>query len=200
VLDVCGEIDRARTDRGLSYASIGRAVGLTGQHAARICLGLVTDVSLIRLAELSAVVGLDLSARLYPGASPLRDRGHAALLGRLSARVSPLLRWRTEVPVVTIAGSSDQRAWDATISGPGWVVGVEAETHVTDMQALERRVALKQRDGGITLVVLLLSDTTHHQRVLGSGVGLAGFPTPARTLLRALARAKPPPGSAIVCL
>lgn len=198
--DLCRELDRAKIDRGLSYAAIGRALGLSGQQVGRICRGLVPDVSLIRLAEIATVVGLDLSARAYPGGSPLRDRAHVALLERLHVRLSSSLRWRLEVPVVATPSMRDQRAWDATISGPDWVTGVEAETHITDLQALERRLALKQRDSGIAVVLLLLSDSTHHQRVLASAPRLAGFETTARAALRALGRGERPPGSAIVCL
>lgn len=200
VQDICREIDRARQDRGLTYAAVGRAAALSGQHVGRTCRGQRLDVSLVRLAELGAVVGLDLAARAYPGGAPVRDRAHAALRDRLRARLSPSLRWRLEVPVIPIAGSNDQRAWDATISGPDWVVGVEADTHVTDVQALERRVALKQRDGGIAIVLLLLADTVHHQRVLGSTRKLSGFETPARGVLHALGRGRVPPGSAVICL
>ena len=102
--------------------------------------------------------------------------------------------------MIDLRGVGDQRAWDATISGPRWTVGVEAETHVSDLQALERRLALKRRDGGIHVVVLLLNDTAHHQRLLASVHPLAAFPTSARVALRALSRGFPPSGSAIVSL
>ena len=155
---------------------------------------------MIRLAELAALVGLDLTGRTYPGGTPLRDAAHTALLRRLRARLAPSLVWRTEVPVIDLPGVGDQRAWDATISGPRWTVGVEAETHVSDLQALERRLALKRRDAGIHVVVLLLNDTAHHQRLLASVHPLAAFPTSARVALRALSRGFPPSGSAIVSL
>ena len=154
----------------------------------------------MRLAELAALVGLDLVGRTYPGGTPLRDIAHTALLSRLRVRLAPTLVWKTEVPVVGIAGVSDQRAWDATISGPGWTIGVEAETRVSDLQALERRLALKRRDAGIDIVVLLLNDTTHHQRLLASVPQLEAFPTSARAALRALAHGSKPAASAIVSL
>ena len=184
----------------MSYAELGRALGVSGQFVGRICRGSVRHVSAARLAELAALVGLELVGRTYPGATPLRDAGHAALLGRLRARLAPALVWRTEVPVVAIAGAPDQRAWDATISGDGWLVGVEAETRVSDFQALERRLALKRRDGGLDVVVLLLNDTAHHQRLLASLGTHSTFPTSARVALLALGRGSQPPGSAIVSL
>jgi transcriptional regulator with XRE-family HTH domain len=200
VHDLCREIDQAARDRGLTYAAIGRAIGLSGSHVGRICRGMVLDVSLVRLAELATVVGLDLAARTYSGGSPLRDRAHLALLERLRRRLSPTLQWRTEVPVVAMAGTRDQRAWDATISGRGWLVGIEAETHVTDVQALQRRVALKQRDSGVDVVLIVLADTSHHQRLLASAPTIAGFTTPPRVAFGALGRGEMPPGSAVLSL
>ena len=49
-------------------------------HATRIERGETASVSLLRLAELCAVVGLDLSARAYPGGRPLSDARHARQL------------------------------------------------------------------------------------------------------------------------
>ncbi|HYK96342.1 MAG TPA: hypothetical protein VE011_10830 [Candidatus Dormibacteraeota bacterium] len=74
------------------------------------------------------------------------------------------------------------------MTGASWTIGIEAETHVQDLQALERRVALKLRDGEVTAVVLVLSDTRHHRELLG-GLGsslLTAFPTGSRAALRML--------------
>ena len=60
-------------------------------------------------------------------------------------------------------------------------VGVEAETAPTDVQALERRLALKERDGGAEHVVLLLLDTRRNRPrfvspAMSFGVGSRGCP------------------------
>src|SRR5207253_11174737 len=132
-------------------------------------------------AQLFALVGLDLSARGFPSGQPLRDAGHVALLGRLQARLAPGLRWRTEVPIVpaSVEGARDFRAWDAVVSGVGWAIGVEAETHVRDVQALQRRLALKQRDGAMEVVILVLADTRHHRELMSAGGSAlrSAFPT-----------------------
>ncbi len=101
-----------------------------------------------------SVVGLELSARAYPSGAPLRDRGQINLLGRLTGQVSPPLTWRAEVP---IGGAGDPRAWDLVISNGRDRVAVEAETRLSDLQAVQRRIALKSRDSGITTVILLLA-------------------------------------------
>jgi hypothetical protein len=153
VQQLCRDLEEARLDRGLSYAALGRALGLTGQQVGRICSGRSRELTVVRIAQLYALVGLDLSARGFPSGHPFRDAGHVALLGRFQARLGPGLRWRTEVPIgaASVEGPRDFRAWDAVVSGAGWTIGVEAETHVRDLQALERRLALKQRDGGTSL-------------------------------------------------
>ena len=204
VTELCRELETARLDAGLSYAEIGRAVGISAPAVARICQGRRQGVSVLRLAQLFAVVGLQLTAKGFPDGSPIRDRAHLALLERLRSRLDPALRWRVEVPVVELpmAGTFDNRAWDAAIDGSAISVRVEAETHVHDVQALERRVRLKQRDGAAPVVMLLLSDTRHHRAMLA--VAAAGlrelFPVDARTALSALGRGRSPRGNAIVLL
>ena len=204
VASVCRQIDDARIDRGLSYATLGRAVDLTGQQVARICQGRSSMVALDLLARLAAVVGLELAARTYPGGQPLRDGAQRALLERFRARLGADVRWRPEVPVVPKAldGKPDLRAWDAVIAGRDWRAAVEAETHVGDAQSLLRRVALKQRDGDVPGgIVLVLNDSRHHRELLRTMAGeiSAAFPIEARAALRRLARGEAP-GSAVVLL
>jgi len=79
-------------------------------------------------------------------------------------------------------------------------IGVEAETRLRDIQALERRVALKKRDGNLTRVVLLVADTRANRaliRSLGSTVQGA-FPVPGRVALDALAAGRDPGGDALI--
>src|SRR5262249_16423991 len=80
-------------------------------------------------------------------------------------RASSGLRWRTEVPL-PIEG--DLRAWDAMITGPRWRVAVEAETVIEDVQALERKLSRKQRDGGIDHVMILIADTHRNRRAVAA--------------------------------
>ena len=146
-----------------------------------------------------AVVGLDLHVRAYPGGRPLRDSAHLELLQRLRTRLGPAVRWRTEVPLPL---HGDQRAWDALLGVRHVRVGVEAETRARDAQELPRRVALKQRDGGVEYVVLLLADSRHNRaflRTCGEGF-LAGFPVAGSVALARLAASADPGGSAIILL
>ena len=204
VAELARAAEEARLERGLSYADLGRAVHLDRAQIARLCRGSSPNVSLVRLAQLMSVLGMELSSRAYPAGPGVRDRAQLALLDRFRRRLPPDLRWRTEVPVLELPSATgfDRRAWDAAIDGDGWTLRVEAETHVHDVQALERRIALKQRDGAMDVVVLLLSDTRHHRRLLAiDSLGLRGaFPGSARQALHALTRGRHPGESAIVLL
>jgi hypothetical protein len=112
--------------------------------------------------------------------------------------LSPELRWRTEVPLPLAA---DRRAWDAAIRGSGWSLFVEAETVLADMQALERRIELKRRDGSVGQMILLVADTPHNRRaLLAAPAAFAGFSRGARPVLRALRQARDPGTSAILML
>jgi hypothetical protein len=103
---------------------------------------------------------------------------------------------------VPLPFGGDRRAWDALISIDIVRSGVDAETHVRDPQAQERRLALKRRDGGVDHVILLLSDMRHHRGLLAvHGRRLVeAFPVAGRACLRDLAVPRDPGGSAIVLL
>ena len=97
---------------------------------------------------------------------------------------------------------TDRRAWDATIEGRGWRVGVEAETRLGDVQALERRIALKERDGAVSVVLLLVNDTAHNRRIMADdSAGLRSqFPGSARITLARLRLGEAPTSSALLVL
>ena len=143
-------------------------------------------------------MGLDVRLRAWPAGDPIRDAGQIRLLERLRARLHPSLRWSTEVPL-PIEG--DLRAWDAMIRGTGWRLPVDAESALDDLQAVERRLALKVRDGGADHVILLVSDTRRNRRALASAPGaFADLTLRTRAILNALGSGVHPGGSGIVIL
>lgn len=101
-----------------------------------------------------------------------------------------------------MAAAPDLRAWDAVIGGGSWRDGVEAEVRLRDAQALERRIALKQRDGSVDAVILLVWDTRHNRDALDSvGAGLhAAFPLGGNLALERLAAGNDPGGNALILL
>lgn len=195
--DLGRELRTARRDRGLSQKTVGASVGLSGVTIGRIERGLAQTASVLQIARLLETVGLELSARAYPGGPPIRDAAQIALLDRFRTRIHRSLRWLTEVPL-PIEG--DQRAWDGLIVGDGWRAGVEAETAPRDAQALVRRLALKSRDGGVDVVILVLPRTRTAREFTrdASGTLSPAFPGSGARTLRLLRTGSSPPASAIV--
>jgi transcriptional regulator with XRE-family HTH domain len=180
---VRADIARSRRGAGLSHAEVGRRCGMSRTMVARAETGM-RPTTIHEFARMGAAVGLDVRLRAYSAGDPIRDIGQQRLLGRLRPRVDPSLGWGTEVP---LAIEGDRRAWDAVIRGAGWRMTVEAETLLDDIQAVERRVALKQRDDGVDHVILLVADTRRNRRALAAAPhAFAGFSRDARTVLRAL--------------
>lgn len=199
VARLAAELRSARVDRALSQDDVSRAVGISRSRESYIERGLADGVDLVLWSRLLAAVGLELSLQTFPTGRPIRDEAHAALLERLHARMHRTLRWRTEVPLPILG---DLRAWDALIRGDGWHLGVEAETRPHDLQALERRIALKQRDSGIDVAILLLKDSRYNRALVRAhGDTLAGrFPVPGRRALELLSAGVFPSGSAVILL
>src|SRR3990170_8338291 len=193
------EARTARLGAGLGQEDVAAALGISRSQYSRMERGLSPDLSIDRAAPLFAVLGHELSVRTFPAGDPIRDVAHAALLERLHARCHRSFRWRTEVPL-PIPG--DKRAWDATAVCPTCRIGVEAETRLRDIQALDRRLALKERDGGMDRLVLLVLDTRSNREVIRAhGDILAGrFPVNGRRALELLGVGADPGGNALILL
>lgn len=157
-------------------------------------------VSIDRLARLLAVVGMDLSVRAYPSGPPIRDAGHVRLIGRFRERISSGgWVWRSEVPV---AGLGDLRAWDGQLVGSGLTIATEIETRLRDVQATQRRLELKRRDGTVDRLLLVVADTRTNHGAMEAAADLlsAAHPVSARAALAALAAGRDPGGDALIVL
>lgn len=197
--DVLRELKLARLGTSLAQREVAHAVGISRSRYSRIERGDVANLTIVQASMLLAAVGQRLYVRAYPTGRPIRDAAHLALLRRLRSCLHPSLTWRTEVPL-PIRG--DLRAWDATVAGTGWRIGVEAETRPRDVQALRRRIALKQRDGEMEHVILLLGATRHNRELLRDHAPdlLDGFPMPSARALELLTAGADPGASSIVLL
>jgi transcriptional regulator with XRE-family HTH domain len=199
VADLLRELHSARVDRGLSGTAVARAIGLSEAQYSRIERGLTADLSIIQASKALAAVGLKLNARAFPDGEPLRDAAHANLLNRLRAILHAALTFRTEV---SFPAPDDRRAWDAVISAATWRIGVEAETHPRDLQALERRLELKLRDGDVDHLILLLLDSRHNRALLRahSATFEARFPVAGRRALELLRAGAAVGGNSVILL
>jgi len=195
---VGSELLIARHAAALSQRQLGRLVGVSHAMIGRIERAEMRALSIELVAKVAAVLGLEVSVGLHPAGPPVRDRAHLALIERLRGRVSPTLRWRTEV-AIPVAG--DLRSADVVIDCHAFGILVEAETRLFDVQALERRIGAKQRDLSLDRVVLLLADTATNRRAVAHIPELARrFPISARSCLAALADGRDPGGDTIVFL
>ncbi len=194
------ELRAARLAAGLSQATVGRAADMSHAQVSRLEHGLLRKASLDQLSCLAAALGLDLSVGLFPAGDAVRDTAQLALLERLHRRIHPGLGWQTEVPM-PIPG--DRRAWDAVIRASDVRIGVEAVTRLRDIQDIERRVSLKQRDSHTNHVILLLANTRANRAARVGAAGrslLVAFPIEPRRALDALAKGRDPGGSAVIAL
>jgi transcriptional regulator with XRE-family HTH domain len=192
------ELRTARRIAGLTQEQVGGRVRVSHAEICRIELGRAPWVTIQTLCRIGAVVGLELSIRFYPGPSPVRDVRSAEIMAEFARHLAPPLVLRTEVPL-PIPG--DQRAWDGMIVGTtAKRAGVEVETEVHDAQALERRIALKQRDGETPVVILVLADTRRNRAAVRAGWGTLGprFPARGAEILVALGAGQVPVESGIV--
>lgn len=183
---------------GISQATLARAVGVSRSTYARIERGRNAELGIRRASAITAVLGGDLSLRIYPAGPPLRDAGHVALLARFEARLAPTWRIRHEAPMPQ---AGDARAWDRRLDGPT-SIGVEAETRPRDLQKIERSMNLKQRDSGVLRMVLLVSGSRHNRELLRTAVPIlrASFPLSTSEVLRALSEGRDPGANGLVVL
>jgi transcriptional regulator with XRE-family HTH domain len=193
---IATELREARRAAGVSQTHVASVAGLTQSSISRVERSARRDVSIDDLAVHAAALGLRLFVKVYPDRSAVRDAAHLRLLAAFRALVHPTFQWQSEAPVVT---SGDMRAWDVLLSGPV-VIGVDAETRLHDIQAIQRRMELKRRDGNVDRVLLVVADTRHNRRVLDEhGIALAGsFPARPRAVLEGLSRGIDPGGDGIV--
>jgi hypothetical protein len=186
-----------RHGAGLSQRAAGSAAGMSHSQFGRIERGELRDLTFDQASRAAAAVGLRLVVKSYPDGDPARDRAQLALLERFHERLPRGTEWRTEVPLPL---PGDRRAWDGLATLRGRRAGCEGETRLTDVQALQRRVTLKERDGDVDIVLLVIADTTANRRFLEQHRGeLRGlFPLDSRQVLDAFRRGELPEKSGIV--
>jgi hypothetical protein len=160
----------------------------------------IRDPTFTTVCRVARSLGLAPSIRFFPAGDPVRDAPQLALLRRFASVLGPPLRLQREV---ALPMDRDGRAWDGMIAGgdePGFV---EAESHLRDVQAFERRVALKIRDDPrARVVVLVLTRSAHHRSLLAAHRESlrAMFPLDGSAVLHALRSGQVPPLSGLVLI
>ncbi len=155
--------------------------------------------SIVRLAEVASVLGLELFAGLSPRGDGIRDRGQQGAIDRFLREVGSGYKWMREV-LLPLPG--DHRSWDLLLRLGNFLVGVEVETRIRDIQALVRRIRERERDGGTGEILIVLADTAHNRRFvteLRTALGTR-YSTSPRLILAALRTGRPVPGSGVVLI
>jgi transcriptional regulator with XRE-family HTH domain len=193
------EIREARLIGGTSLRVAAARATMSHAQLGRIERGEVAGLSVEQLSRGCAAVGLRLLVRAVPGSGRPLDRGQLALIGRLRAELPVGVRVRTEVPL-PIGG--DRRAWDLVMDLNPTSLPVEAEARLRDLQSLQRRYAIKLRDGGFDRLVLIVGDTTHNRRLLAEYRAelREAFPLDTRDVMASLRLGRTPAASGIVVI
>lgn len=196
------ELRARRSVQGISQRTMARELGCSQANLWRTEAE-QAKVTVIRLAEMASVLGLELSIGLHELGDPIRDSGQQALAGRFGALLSP--RWAvTSEALLPMPG--DLRSWDKLLrltgADPRHLVGVDLETRIRDVQALVRRTRLRERDGGADSIVIVLSDSSTSRRLVAQLRDALGpdYATNPRLLLRALREGSALVGSGVVLI
>ena len=159
-----GRVTRdARLAAGLSQTELAVAAGMSKSAVARYESGHYRAAKLLPAARMLRVLGHEMRLAAYPAGTPLRDAGHAKLVGRILDEVGDPLRYGTDVP---LPNPGDMRAWDILLMLDRRRVALEAEMRLRDLQELVRRVHTKRRDGMVDGLVIVLADTRHNRSLL----------------------------------
>lgn len=192
------EIRAARRAAGISQDALGASVGLSGSEVGRVERDEAPWLTVVHAARLLGAVGLDVWVRAYPGGPPVRDAAHLQLLARFEGRLPVSVKCRREWP---IPHDRDRRALDLFLEGLPMRTGVEAETTLNDLQALERDINLKRRDARLDRMILLVRESTRNRVILRSTTALHGsLPLDTRAVMAALTRGRDPGADGIVIL
>ena len=192
------ELRIARRMAGVSQLTLGRAVGLSGAEVGRIERGEAPWLTIEHAARVLRAVGLDLWVKTCPAGPPIRDAGHLRLLADFEARLPSSIAAQREWP---IPNDRDRRALDVLLVGLPVRTGIEAETVLSDLQALERELNLKRRDARIGRMFLLVRKSRRNLRILRSAGALRRtFPLGTRAVMAALAREQDPGADGIIVI
>ena len=96
----------------------------------------------------------------------------------------------------------DLRAWDAALVATDLRIGIDAETRLREVQAVDRRVMLKLRDSAFDRAIMLVAATRSNRLAL-QDIGpslLANYPIHSAAALRALAAGEDPGGNSVIVL
>lgn len=186
---------------GISQRALAQQLGISQAQLWRIEERQIADVSLRRLCEMASLLGLEPALTLHPLGDPIRDKGQQALGRRFDGLLAAAWSVTSEA-LLPLPG--DLRSWDRLLRLIGarerHLVGVDLESRVRDVQDLVRRSRLRERDGGVDAILIVLSDSATNRSLvdqLSEALGPA-YATPSRAIRAALRMGHPLPGSGVL--
>jgi transcriptional regulator with XRE-family HTH domain len=200
-LDEVGrELRVARLAAGLTLRAVGQRANVSGSTVLRAERGLATAQRADVVAAVAAAVGMRARLRVYPDGEPLRDAAQVAMFNAFRRRLPAGLPLRAEQPVTQ--DPADRRAFDALLILPGCRCGIEFISRFHDCQAQLRQLHLKQRDGAVDRLILVVKATHHNRRVLRAAADVlaATLPVGTRQVWRSLSAGRDPGANGVVLL
>jgi transcriptional regulator with XRE-family HTH domain len=196
------ELRLRRSTLSVSQAQMAQELGVSQAQLWRIEAGQIGDLTVVRLAEMASVLGLEPSITLHDVDDPIHDKGQQPLARRFEALLAPVWSVTSEA-LLPMPG--DRRAWDKLLRlrGPEpCLVGADLETRIRDIQALVRRTRLRERDGGVDHILIVLSASATNRRLVDDLRDALGpeYATPPRRILAALRAGRPLPGSGVLLI
>jgi transcriptional regulator with XRE-family HTH domain len=195
------ELRQLRLSLGVGQTQMAGALSCSVSQLWRLEAGDVGAVTVTRLAEMASVLGHEISLGLHPIGDPIRDKGQQALAHRFDALLSEAWQSTSEV-LLPLTG--DRRAWDKLLrlAGNDYRVGVDLETRIRDIQELTRRTRLRERDGGVDAIPIVLSDSSTNRRLVDELRVTLGrdYTTSPRSILAGLRGGRRLAGSGVVVI
>ena len=197
-LMIGAEVRTGRLMAGVSQDALGAAANLSGSEVCRIERGEAPWLAVVQASRL-----LRASAWIY-GPRPILRGRRFAMPGTSGFSLTSKLVCRPPSNVFAewpIPGDRDRRALDILLRGLPRRTGVEGETNLHDIQALERDINGKRRDAEIERMILLVRDSKRNRDILREADALRrSFPHDTRAMMAALCRGRDPGADGIVVL
>lgn len=198
------DLRRNREDAGLSLSAVADAAGVSKSHLHAIEGG-SREPRLEPLARVAAVLGLDLSVRLYPGTGPLiRDHLQAAMLEALLDILHE--RWRPALEVWVTRPVKG--VIDLVLDAGARLDALIATEAQSELRRLEQQIrwsgakaeALAAARGRPASSLLLLRNTRHVRATLAEHAETvrAAYPARATDAYPSLTGERPWPGAAVL--